>query len=340
MTFMKKCLYFILLFVNYFFLSAQSLEEVETFGLVGFHPQEGLFSSCLYPNEYKIVPFDSQNPLISGNDTFKIPHLSFSPAIYDTIGWDTIIVFPKYVYYHLRMGNEGNPDEIHFEENGKEYHVTAPKFEIITQKQNLVTPYLVWLNASKRERDPNCLSANPDDCFVLSLKQKRIEKRFTSQKLKTPAIMRIKEGLKDTTFQLFPPSPYLIEEKYAEQRAYIPKLRKIQTARIDTSWETFICEKEKIQDSTHKFVLARKGGLGEFNIHYCHRDYNYLPSIKMIQKALKNKGFYKGKITDRLDIETRAALVKFQKARNLPQGRLDADTIKELEIEVEDFQED
>jgi hypothetical protein len=343
---MKKYILLILLFIQCFLLPAQSLEEVETFGLFkDYPPQARAYAACIVPNEYKTIKVEEGVPFEEGNDTFRIPKLHFVPAIYDTIGWDTVFVFLKHTYYRLKMNNEGDTSALHFWENDKEIRISAPVFETTYKRQNLVNPYYVWTLASKKDNNPVCLSASPDDCFVLSLKEMKIRKKFIYRELKTPAQIHIRQGVKDTTFALFPPSPYLEAQTIPDQYVYMPKLQKVQVARIDTTWEVKICPKESRKHicATSKVVLVRKGGLSELKQVICCGEGISPRTHKMIeaiQKSLKSKCLYNGKVDGELTLETRNALVEFQKARNLPQGRLDADTIKELGIDVEDFQED
>ena len=334
---MNKNIFLLFFLLNINLLTAQTLHEVETFGFLNPSPIEALYVSCFMPSEYKTVPFNCENPIINENDTFKIPEYHFFPAIYDTTGWDTVQVFEKYVYYRLKVEVGKDTTELHFQKNGKEIWISAPVFETIYKKQELVAPYWVWTNPSKRERASYCINANPADCFVLCLKKKSYSKWFISKELKIPAKMRIREGAKDTIFEIFPPFPYLETHVIPTQYVRVPKLQKIQMARIDTTWKTFICEKEARLDSTHKLVLIHKASVTEFHNTYCNYDLRHNLSVKMIQKILQRKGFYKGEISDEINAEARAALIEFQKARNLPLvGKLDIDTINELEIRDED----
>ena len=54
--------------------------------------------------------------------------------------------------------------------------------------------------------------------------------------------------------------------------------------------------------------------------------------VKTIQRKLKKANYYDGKITGKLDFETQTAILKYQQANSLPQGQLDLETIKRLNI--------
>ena len=321
---MKKLILLILLFTQFFLLPAQSLEEVETLGLFQTPPQKGLYRICSNTEE-EIISVEK--------DTFQIPKLHFVSAIYDTIGWDTVFVFPKHTYYRLKMNNEGDTSELHLWENGKEIRISAPIFKPIYHKQNLVEPYWVW-KSTRKGLDPNTMSCHPDDCLALVLREIAPKKWFTEMQLIKPAEIHIQSGTRDTSFSLFPPSPYLATQVIPAQYVYMPKLCKTQQARMDTIWETQIIQKDKTIDSCHKFVRISRKYLGKIEKKECNRSF---PILVFIQSLLKEKGFYKGELTDIVDDETRLALIRFQKLHNLlPQGKLDMDTIKTLSLEFPD----
>jgi len=332
---MNKYVFFLILLSNFYLLPAQTINKIETFGFLTLSPLEALYFSCFTPSEYKSVPFNAENPIISGNDTFKIPHLSFFPAIYDTMGWDTALVFEKYVYYRLKVEAGKDTSETHFWENDKEIWISAPVFKTVWKWQNSIEPYWRWEKATTEDRDIGCISANPDDCFLLRLKEKTPRIQFSAKELIMPALIRIQEGVKDTSFALFPPSPYLEMQTIPAQYLCIPKLQKKQVARIDTTWKITILAKEYQTDSTHKAILVRKAKFTELSPAICSYPKRNL-KVETIQKLLKKHGFYQGEITDILDDKTKAALSHFQKAHDLPMGKLDINTMEELGIDIDE----
>ncbi|MFM2269475.1 MAG: putative peptidoglycan binding domain [Bacteroidota bacterium] len=64
-------------------------------------------------------------------------------------------------------------------------------------------------------------------------------------------------------------------------------------------------------------------------VSYCH--HLDKPIVLEIQQALQAKG-YRVKLTNMMDKKTKEALIKFQKNHNLPEGNLDAETLKLLGI--------
>ncbi|MCS6884523.1 MAG: peptidoglycan-binding domain-containing protein [Acidobacteriota bacterium] len=58
-------------------------------------------------------------------------------------------------------------------------------------------------------------------------------------------------------------------------------------------------------------------------------------TIQKAQQALKDKGFYKGQVTGKMDAATREAIKSFQQQQGLkPTGRLNKDTRQALGIEL------
>lgn len=317
---MKKLILLILLSTQSFLLSAQCLEEVETLGLFQTPPQQGLYGAFIIPAQYKTISINT--PKIP-DDTILTYTLHFSAAVYDTIGWDTILVFTKYSYYRLKANEKKDTSELIFRKNGKKYHISPPVFTTIRKWQNLVNPYFAWVEDK----------TFAPDAFVLNLKEISPRKRFIYKELKTPAQMHIQEGRKDTTFLLFPPSPYLEEKIIPAQYVYMPKLQKMKQARIDTIWKKEFVKREMNINEKDKRILVKTTHLGEFSrvTNFCEGA-GGSQKVILIQKALKEKGFYKGEINHIFDKETQNAMIKFQQAFNLPVGKVDRDTLEELGI--------
>ncbi len=81
-----------------------------------------------------------------------------------------------------------------------------------------------------------------------------------------------------------------------------------------------------------KRKLVKKGGFSEWREVLCPVKTTDF-TIRGIQRALKDAGYEPGPIDGVLGAQTKSALVEFQKANNLPQGRLDIETLKKLGVQ-------
>ena len=59
----------------------------------------------------------------------------------------------------------------------------------------------------------------------------------------------------------------------------------------------------------------------------------FTPTIKLTQEKLAELGYYRGLITSKMNEETQKAITQFQKDNNLKVGKLDARTLKLLDVE-------
>ena len=98
---------------------------------------------------------------------------------------------------------------------------------------------------------------------------------------------------------------------------------------VRTPAQTRVIEIPAEYKTVTKRKLVKKGNFSEWKEVLCPVKVNEF-SISKIQRALKDAGYDPGPIDGVLGSQTRAALIKFQKANNLPQGRLDIETLTKL----------
>lgn len=155
--------------------------------------------------------------------------------------------------------------------------------------------------------DAGCLSANPADCQVLCLQQvPAVYKKVSRKIVKTPAYRQ----------DIPVPAEYKIVSKQV-----IDQPARQEQIEIPATYKK----------SIHK-ELVRKGGYSEWKEILC-ADKLTASKIIAIQKALKANGYDPGALDDVFGEQTKAALVKYQKDKNLPQGNLNLETLKSLGVE-------
>ncbi|MFK7980093.1 MAG: peptidoglycan-binding protein [Saprospiraceae bacterium] len=80
-----------------------------------------------------------------------------------------------------------------------------------------------------------------------------------------------------------------------------------------------------------KRAVSRKGGFSEWREVVCANKIT-TSMVQQVQRALKDRGYDPGPIDNVIGTQTKAALIKFQKANGLPVGNMDFETLKALGI--------
>lgn len=225
-----------------------------------------------------------------------------------------------------------------------------PVYETVTERMQVSEATTRW---EKGKKDPNCLSANPDDCRVICLVEVPAQyKTITKQVIKTPAQTiekQIPAVYKTVTKQVLRtpaqtreisiPAEYktitkqMLKSPAGTREEAIPAEYRTLTKRVETKPAGTVDIDIPAEYATvTKTVKVRDGGMSEWREVLCDKNPSYGAKIIEVQKALKAKGYDPGPLDDVLGSQTRAALIQFQKANNLPQGRLDSGTMQALGV--------
>jgi len=183
----------------------------------------------------------------------------------------------------------------------------------------------------KGKADAGCLSADPEDCKVWCLveipaKTKTIYKKV----LVTPATETVVKGdpKYKTVYSKVVDTPARVEERT------VPAVYKTERKKVlvspATTRET---STPPVYKTVKKKVLVSAERVGEWKEILCSNKVNS-QKIAQIQRALIAKGYDVGPsgVDNVIGADTRAALLKFQKANGLPQGNLNIETLKALGV--------
>jgi hypothetical protein len=301
------------------------------------------YAKCIIPDEYKTV---TEQMLVKPEAKRLIP----VPPVYETVTEQMLV-----------------------KEAGARLEVTAPVFETVTEQvldqaeytkkttippvYETVTERVLVAEATTRwekgKKDPNCLSANPDDCRVMCLVEVPAQyKTVTKQVIKTPAQVieeKVPAVYKTVTRQVLKvpaqtreipiPAEYktvtkqVLKQPATTREEAIPAEYKTISKRVETKpAQTLDIAIPAEYATVTKTVLVKKGGMSDWREVVCENKENYGAKVIQVQNALRAKGYDPGPTDNVLGPLTRAALIKFQKDSNLPQGRLDAETMKALGV--------
>lgn len=181
---------------------------------------------------------------------------------------------------------------------------TVPAIYETIQEQKMVAPATTkWI---KGKADAGCLSANPEDCQVMCLVE--VPAQYTTV---------TKKVLKQEAFK---------------REIVTPMEYKIVAKQIKTQNERFVDQEIPATYKTvQERVLVSKGSYQGWKEVLCGSDLTEA-KISQIQVALKNAGFNPGPIDNIFGEQTKAALIAYQKAKGLPVGNLNIETLKSLGV--------
>ena len=227
--------------------------------------------------------------------------------------------------------------------------VVPPVYETVTERIKIADATTRW---EKGKKDPNCLSADPDDCRVMCLVEVPAQYRTVSKEVvKTAASVKdvsiaatyktiTKKVIKTpaTTREVAIPAEYkTVTKRVLKTPATVN--RKAIPAKYRTLTKTVVKTPENVREETvpaeyatvTKTVLVSKGGYTEWREVLCESDLT-TARITQIQRALKAAGYKPGPIDNIFGSQTRAALTKYQRDNGLPVGRLDKQTLSALGV--------
>ena len=232
------------------------------------------YAHCIIPDQFDL----KEEQVLDKPASVSIERI---PARFQVV-YDTIIAVPE----------------------GKRTTIIPAQYETVMEDK-LVTPATQkWV---KVQSVKNCLSPNPKDCEVWSLKDfpavyekvpRKIEVVAASERVEIiPAITKVVPRKK-------------IVEPAQEIKTDIPPTYKTVTRK----------------------VLLKKGGGYEWKEIICEQNVTEA-KINAIQQALQREGYDPGNMDNQMSGKTKEALIKFQQDKGLPVGNLNIETLKALGVE-------
>jgi len=183
------------------------------------------------------------------------------------------------------------------------YENIPAQYETVREQKMVAPATTKWV---KGKADAGCLSANPDDCQVMCL-------------VEVPA-------------QYTTVSKSILKSEAWKKEIITPMEYKIVSKQVKTQNERYV---EQEIPATYKTVqervLVKKGGYQEWREVLCGSDLNEA-KITAIQMALKAAGFDPGPIDNIFGSQTKEALIAYQRAKGLPVGNLNIETLKSLGV--------
>lgn len=254
--------------------------------------------------------------------------LEVVPATYETV---TEQVLKKEAAKRLEVvpaTYENVSEQVLVKPASKRLEVVPATYETVTETVEVSPATTKW---EQREGDAACLSANPDDCRVWCLVNVAAVNRTVSRRvLKSPAATReveIPAEYRTVTRRVVktPASTRTIDipaEYQTVTKTVLKSPAATRTIDIPAEYQTVTRTRR-----------TRDIGATEWREVLCSADIT-VERTRAIQSALRERGYDPGPIDNRFGSLTRAALLKFQKDNNLPQGSLDLETLSALGVSV------
>lgn len=178
------------------------------------------------------------------------------------------------------------------------------QYETIKEQKMVAPATTKWV---KGKADAGCLSANPEDCQVMCLVEVPAQYKTVSKRV-------------------------MKSEAYTKS-IEIPMEYKVVAKQIKVKDVSYA---EQIIPATYKTVqervLVRKGGYQGWREILCNSDLTS-QKIMSIQRALLAAGYNPGPIDNIFGAKTKEALVAYQRAKGLPVGNLNIETLKSLGVQ-------
>lgn len=211
------------------------------------------------------------------------------------------------------------------EASSREVEVNA-EYRTVSEKILVKPEKGEWV---RKLKDPNCFSANPDDCYIMCYEVKPAEyKTITKQELISAARTRsieIPAEYKTVTKRVLK-TPATVRE------VAIPAEYKTVSKRVlvNPASKREIAVPAQFVNVQEK-RLIQEGGYTEWTEVLCAAKTSD-SIVKQVQRELKRKGYDPGPIDGVLGIKTQTALKQFQVDNNLPVGNLNIPTLNKMGI--------
>ncbi|HOJ90607.1 MAG TPA: peptidoglycan-binding domain-containing protein [Saprospiraceae bacterium] len=280
------------------------------------------YAKCRVPDVYET--FDVQ--VLVRPETKKLTKV---PARYETQTERVMIKEASSYFKTVPATFKTETEQVLVEPEKKVVRTVPAKYKTETKQVLVSEAQGSWV---KKKRAPNCLSQNPDDCYIVCYEQIPAKYRSETNTYEvSPAT---------TTEDVIPARYTTVSKKVVDQPARtiempIEASYKTITRRVMVEPETV---REEVVPATYKTVkerrLVRSGGFTVWTEILCEGKTTN-SKLSSVQRALQAKGYNVGTIDGKMGLKTQTALKQYQTDMGLPTGNLNIETLKSLGVDVE-----
>ncbi len=250
-----------------------------------------------------------------------------TPAVYETKTEKVMVTPASKRYQNVPAKFETQTEEMLVKEASKKLVTVPARYETKTERILVSPASEKWV----KKRTSGCLSEDPNDCMIVCLEAVPAQyKTVTSSVVSTPA----------SVSEVEVPAQYktiykkVIKTPATTNEVEIPAEFKTVTMRVlKTPASVTEVEVPAQYKTITKKELVKKGEYGAWKEILCDSKVTS-SKIRQIQNALIAKGYDVGTAgaDNVMGADTRAALIKYQRDNNLPEGNLNIETLKSLGV--------
>lgn len=277
------------------------------------------YAKCKIPDQYETVT--EQIP--TSSETTKS---SIVPSQYETVTEEVMIkaAYVKYVAHAATFKTE--TQTFLSQEGGCDIKYIPAEYKSNTTKTLKSAASGEWI---KKEKVPNCLSDNPEDCYVLCWVEipASYEYNVTTNLVKAEQYDTIYGNPVYKTITVT-----VVDKPAWTEQVQVPAVYKTYSRKnlIKCSTVNVTTIPGKYKTETRR-VLVSKGGYTNWVEVVCDTDID-VSLIKRVQVKLNDLGYNAGTADGIMGSGTKKALEKYQSDNNLPVGNLNIATMQKLGV--------
>lgn len=278
------------------------------------------YAKCYIPSQYET----KTEQVMVKPATSK---LKVVPAVFETVTEQVKVKDAATKLVPVPAVYETVTEQVVIQEASTKLVAKAPVYETTTEKVLVKEASTRWT----MKKDKNCMSANPDDCFVACFEEIPEQyTTYTSNVLVTPGTtetVEVPAKFKTITKRVLKtPATTKTVEVPAEYKTITKKVLK-------TPSTTTTVEVPAEYKTIEKRTLVKAGEYSDWREVLCSGDVTNDVN-KQIQQSLMNAGYDIGPAgaDNILGAQTRAALMQYQRDNNLPVGNLNKETLDHLGV--------
>jgi len=278
------------------------------------------YAKCYIPSQYETT---TEKVLVKP----ATKKLKVVPATFETITDKVLIKEASKKLVVVPAEYETTTEKVVIQEASTKLVAVAAEYETTTEKVLIKEASTRWT----MKKDENCMSANPNDCFVACFEEIPEQyTTYTSSVIKTPA----------STKTVDVPAKYktitkrVIKTPATTKTVDVPaEYKTISKKVVKTPATTTSVDSDAEYKTVTKRALVKAGEYSDWREVLCSGDVTSDVN-RQIQLALMNKGYDIGPAgaDNVLGGQSRAALMQYQRDNNLPVGNLNTETLDHMGV--------
>ena len=277
------------------------------------------YAKCWISDKYDYV--EERVQLTGGETTSKKV-----PAKYETAYEEVLIKEASTKYVAIAAVYETITKKVMSKEGSCKVNYTPAQYETKTTQKLVAAASGQW---ERKLKTPNCLSSNPDDCYILcwvevpavydydvdmvEISAEKYDTIYTGEEYTTVTVTALKT-----------PATYTVSDVPAKYKSVpVQKLVKCEDIITNTTDATYKTNKRK--------VLIEAGGYTDWVEVVCDIDID-VSLVKRVQQKLNALGYNTGTPDGIMGSNTKRALEKYQTDKGLPVGNLNIATMESLGV--------